>query len=539
MAGAAAAILLSSYLGFMPKTVVHAEEIGMISLEDDPSVLAAQSHADQAEIHAENARTESRKAIEAAWIKVESEIDKRAREAEEAKKLADQNAEAVIRQVKSEHSLKQQEIERKKEEIRQDEGDAGTDMVLPTPPVQNEPLVPDSQLMSDDMATAVYSTSSTGSPETLVSDEIVGGEAEEADNYEGGGAMEAALAAEPQVVSESEALENEDSIITGELVSYGNIEDAALILQNENIIDEAEETGTKAEEGLNAETEAGNNVEEAELNAEAEAEAKAKAEAESKAKAEAEAKAKAEAESKAKAEAEAKAKAEAESKAKAEAEAKAKAEAESKAKAEAESKAKAEAESKAKAEAEAKAKAEAESKAKAEAESKAKAEAEAKAKAEAEAESKAKEEAEAKAKAEAEEKAKKEAEAKAADEHQKSAYHVSHAEKQMLYRIVQAEAEGEPREGKRLVANVVLNRVRSSIYPNSIEQVIMQPGQFKPVRNGRYNSCVIDADTVAAVDEVLSGAASDNSRGALYFQRSHRKTGHSLISVVGKHAFFR
>ena len=57
----------------------------------------------------------------------------------------------------------------------------------------------------------------------------------------------------------------------------------------------------------------------------------------------------------------------------------------------------------------------------------------------------------------------------------------------ILLRIAMAEAEGEGTEGKALVMKVVLNRVESREFPNSIEDVVFQPGQFEPVLDdGRY-----------------------------------------------------
>lgn len=85
----------------------------------------------------------------------------------------------------------------------------------------------------------------------------------------------------------------------------------------------------------------------------------------------------------------------------------------------------------------------------------------------------------------------------------------------MLCRIVQAEAGDQPYEGRCLVANVILNRVMSSKFPDTIEGVIFSPGQFSPVSNGSYYSVKIDSTTKKAVKAVLNGR--DESEGALYF----------------------
>lgn len=88
-----------------------------------------------------------------------------------------------------------------------------------------------------------------------------------------------------------------------------------------------------------------------------------------------------------------------------------------------------------------------------------------------------------------------------------------------LLKIVEAEAGGEDETGKLLVANVVINRVKSSKFPNSVQEVVYQQergvSQFTPVSDGRINTVKISETTKAAVEQALLG--SDISQGALYF----------------------
>ncbi len=88
-----------------------------------------------------------------------------------------------------------------------------------------------------------------------------------------------------------------------------------------------------------------------------------------------------------------------------------------------------------------------------------------------------------------------------------------------LLRIVEAEATGEDFEGKRLIANVVLNRVESKEFPNSVQEVVYQKigdmSQFSPLDDGRYYSVKISNMTRKAVESALAG--DDKSRGALFF----------------------
>ncbi len=84
-----------------------------------------------------------------------------------------------------------------------------------------------------------------------------------------------------------------------------------------------------------------------------------------------------------------------------------------------------------------------------------------------------------------------------------------------LLRIVEAEAGINDVEGKMMVANVVLNRVMSTRFPDTVSEVIFAPGQFSPVSNGRFYSVRVKDSTVEAVNRALGGE--DNSQGALFF----------------------
>ncbi len=99
------------------------------------------------------------------------------------------------------------------------------------------------------------------------------------------------------------------------------------------------------------------------------------------------------------------------------------------------------------------------------------------------------------------------------------AYDLSDKDYEVLLRIVEAEAGGEDETGKLLVANVVLNRVESDEFPDTVTEVVFQREgncyQFSPVGNGRYDSVIVSEETYQAVDRALSGE--DLSEGALYF----------------------
>ena len=88
-----------------------------------------------------------------------------------------------------------------------------------------------------------------------------------------------------------------------------------------------------------------------------------------------------------------------------------------------------------------------------------------------------------------------------------------------LMRIVEAEAGGEDRKGKLLVANVVINRVKNKRFPDTVTDVVYQREQnvtqFSPVSNGTINKVKISEETTGVVYSALRGE--DISQGALFF----------------------
>ncbi|MGG5759213.1 cell wall hydrolase [Bacillus toyonensis] len=84
-----------------------------------------------------------------------------------------------------------------------------------------------------------------------------------------------------------------------------------------------------------------------------------------------------------------------------------------------------------------------------------------------------------------------------------TALNISGDDFDLLSRLVEAEAGIEPFEGKIAVANVILNRVESDQFPNTIEGVIYEAGQFQPVRNGHINK-VPSEESKEAVRKALS-----------------------------------
>ena len=115
----------------------------------------------------------------------------------------------------------------------------------------------------------------------------------------------------------------------------------------------------------------------------------------------------------------------------------------------------------------------------------------------------------------------------------------------VLLKIVEAEAGSEDLAGKMLVANVVLNRVNSPSFPDSVTDVVYQThkgrAQFSPTENGTIDTVTVSMETIYAVNRVMNGE--DNSMGALYFRSVHSSgTWHdrALQRVLehGNHIFY-
>ena len=115
----------------------------------------------------------------------------------------------------------------------------------------------------------------------------------------------------------------------------------------------------------------------------------------------------------------------------------------------------------------------------------------------------------------------------------------SNSDLNLLAKLVYAEARGEPYTGQVAVASVVLNRVKSSSFPNSVAGVIYQSGAFSVVNDGQIN---LTPNTTAkkAAQDAINGW--DPSYGAIYYFNPKTATNKWIWSrpvtvVIGNHRF--
>lgn len=102
--------------------------------------------------------------------------------------------------------------------------------------------------------------------------------------------------------------------------------------------------------------------------------------------------------------------------------------------------------------------------------------------------------------------------------------------------LIHCEARGESYEGQVAVGAVVMNRVRSSAYPNTIKSVIYASGQFTPACNGTLDRVLeknnIQESCYKAAIEALSGYS--NVGDMTHFRRNDGRDG----LVIGNHVFY-
>lgn len=109
----------------------------------------------------------------------------------------------------------------------------------------------------------------------------------------------------------------------------------------------------------------------------------------------------------------------------------------------------------------------------------------------------------------------------------------------LLARVTSAESRGEPYTGQVAVAAVILNRIDSPSFPNTLAGVIYQPGAFSCLNDGGINAPISDLAYKAARDAINGW---DPSGGAIYYYNPAKSTSkwifsRPVITVIGDHRF--
>lgn len=126
-------------------------------------------------------------------------------------------------------------------------------------------------------------------------------------------------------------------------------------------------------------------------------------------------------------------------------------------------------------------------------------------------------------------------EAKAKQTENRGAVAVEASDDILLAALIQCEAGNQPYEGQLAVGAVVMNRVRSGGYPNTISGVIYASGQFTPALNGKVAKRVeagVRPSCLQAAQEAIAGVS--NVGGATHFRRAGNHDG----QIIGSHVFW-
>lgn len=110
---------------------------------------------------------------------------------------------------------------------------------------------------------------------------------------------------------------------------------------------------------------------------------------------------------------------------------------------------------------------------------------------------------------------------------------------ELLARVINGEARGEPYEGQVAVGAVVLNRVDHPSFPNSISGVVYQKGAFTAVDDGQINAEMYASSRRAARDAINGW---DPTGGAIYYYNPRTATNQwirtrEVICTIGQHVF--
>jgi len=114
---------------------------------------------------------------------------------------------------------------------------------------------------------------------------------------------------------------------------------------------------------------------------------------------------------------------------------------------------------------------------------------------------------------------------------------------EIFERIVEAEVGGNNYEGKLAVANVILNRVQSSRFPNTLKEVVFAKKQFSPISDGRYYTIKVTETAKQVVQDALNGSrivendvyyfCTPTAPGKGWFETDLRKVGY-----IAPHNFY-
>ncbi|MGM9567646.1 MAG: cell wall hydrolase [Clostridia bacterium] len=112
----------------------------------------------------------------------------------------------------------------------------------------------------------------------------------------------------------------------------------------------------------------------------------------------------------------------------------------------------------------------------------------------------------------------------------------------LMAKMIYAEARGESQQGQIAVGAVIMNRVKSDLFPNTLNGVLYQKNQFTAINDGQFYNLEPDQTALDAARAAAGG--SDPTGGALYYWNP-QKTNNAwlnakpILAVIGNHVFAR
>lgn len=123
-----------------------------------------------------------------------------------------------------------------------------------------------------------------------------------------------------------------------------------------------------------------------------------------------------------------------------------------------------------------------------------------------------------------------------------SAGNLTENEIYLMAKMIYAEARGESERGQIAVGAVIMNRMKSDLFPNTLSGVLYQKNQFTAINDGQFDHLEPDQTAINAARTAAGG--SDPTGGALYYWNP-QKTSNAwlnakpILAVIGNHVFAR
>lgn len=117
---------------------------------------------------------------------------------------------------------------------------------------------------------------------------------------------------------------------------------------------------------------------------------------------------------------------------------------------------------------------------------------------------------------------------------------LSEAEIYLLAKMIHAEARGESYTGQVAVGAVIMNRVGSNQFPNTLTEVLYQKNQFTAINDGQFDALSPNSTAMAAAYDAAAGV--DPSKGSLFYWNPQKASNaflnaKTILVTIGNHVF--